>query len=104
MKPASYWRDELCNRFVLNTKDTGVIEKFVEEIQRDASNPQWQPIESAPKDGAWFVAYENGDVYKCKYTEIEDDEGRSYQEGWFDFVNETLENPTHWMPLPEKSE
>lgn len=59
----------------------------------------WQPIGTAPKDGTEFAAYEEGDVYKCHWKEYDDGEGR-FSEGWYDHVNETLENPTHWMPLP----
>lgn len=36
MKPPSYWRDILCNRFIVNTKDSDVILNFVKDIQEDA--------------------------------------------------------------------
>lgn len=58
----------------------------------------WRPIKTAPKDGTEFAAYENGDVYKCHWKGYDDGEGR-WSEGWFDHVNESLENPTHWCPL-----
>ncbi len=58
----------------------------------------WLPISTAPKDGTEFAAYENGDVYKCHWKGYDDGEGR-WSEGWFDHVNESLENPTHWCSL-----
>lgn len=36
MKPPEYWRDKLCNRFVLNTKDNTEVIRFIEAVQRDA--------------------------------------------------------------------
>lgn len=36
MKPPSYWRDKICDMFVINTKEAGVIEKFISEVQHDA--------------------------------------------------------------------
>ena len=63
------------------------------------SQAGWQPIESAPKDGAPFIAYQNGEIYACRWLIDEPDEGPP-AEGWFDTVNASFEAPTHWMPLP----
>lgn len=27
----------------------------------------WQPIESAPKDGSWFLAWQDGEIYHASY-------------------------------------
>lgn len=78
----------------------------------------WQPIETAPKDGTEILAYrQDCDVFIARYTsadaflggnELEGmDEADIFAEGWFcaDFVRgsrlDGAEMPTHWMPLPE---
>lgn len=66
----------------------------------------WQPIETAPKDGAWVLAARGVIPYVTAW-----DDG---EEIWFTFnrgyesVREKHEGlkgvvwePTHWMPLPE---
>jgi hypothetical protein len=58
------------------------------------------PISTAPKDGTWFVAFENEDSYPCSYEIEEPDEGPG-KEGWYDYFNQSFENPSHWLPLPQ---
>jgi len=61
---------------------------------------QWQPIETAPKDGQYFLAYAPG----C---------GRLLMRCWSEQSSETFAlegpswknpEPTHWMPLPPAPE
>jgi len=65
-------------------------------------NEKWQPIETAPKDGSWFLAFNpNSNMCWAPYefaSWTTDWSGRSYycQE---DTSEET--EATHWMPLPE---
>lgn len=69
----------------------------------------WQPIDSAPKDGGWIIAYCDGHVMPLIWVEA--DEYCDYKSGWcfgtadwggtlYDGVNEVRVPPTHWMPLP----
>lgn len=72
-----------------------------EEIGAFLDNP-WHPIETAPKDGTHVLLYRRNP------------RAASYDEAWWrldTFVNEyewggaswsypTLDQPTHWMPLP----
>lgn len=57
----------------------------------------WQPIETAPKDGTLIIGclapwdYVNV-VY---YTKVDG------TLNWFNPCDEVICNPTHWMPLPE---
>lgn len=72
---------------------------------------EWQPIETAPKDGTEFQAWlilENDKLHgfwepRCKYNEdgILGIWGRiDYDEEDWDYTYFQLV-PTHWMPLPE---
>jgi hypothetical protein len=59
---------------------------------------EWQPIETAPKDGTPILIYETtlGPVtYVCFWN--------SFHEYWVEAEGEQYSsfNPTHWMPLPE---
>lgn len=75
---------------------------------------KWQPIETAPKDGTWFLigrsdegpeSYEVGcyDPYLWdKFIEVSDGLYRKQREpitDWRGFNN--FDRATHWMPLPE---
>jgi hypothetical protein len=57
----------------------------------------WQPIESAPRDGRWFIAY---NVVTGPY-------GTCYRQGGFPYYGWGCGNgawfpsPTHWQPFPE---
>lgn len=76
----------------------------------------WQPIETAPKDGRWILlcggkidyGWDGDDQPACvagQWTEHLNrrkvPEGR-WQFAWFDggYYGE-YEHPTHWMPLPK---
>lgn len=60
---------------------------------------QWQPIETAPKDGTWFLAREADDhLFTAAY----------HSEGYF-MVKcgqpvVSVPEPTHWRPLPTPPE
>lgn len=57
----------------------------------------WMPIETAPKDGTPFLAYQrNGgpDLYPCWFVN-DQYEGAFWQN---DYDNEP--SPSHWRPLP----
>lgn len=64
---------------------------------------EWQPIETAPKDGTSFIAYtaEEG----VDFFHWQDLSPSDAPVGWRDsFINVYREGdprgPTHWMPLP----
>lgn len=77
---------------------------------------EWQPIETAPKDGTWFLTCRAGEEHKQFMYEIgcydpymlpeyiEVDGGLFRKEmkpgyEWTGFNN--FHRATHWMPLPE---
>lgn len=59
---------------------------------------QWQPIETAPKDGKTHIlAYEEGgDIYRAAW----DAESECWSSYCGQYVTVTPE-PTHWQPLPQ---
>ena len=63
----------------------------------------WQPIETAPKDGEWFLAYwpecAPEDRYLATKWCVSDIDG----DCWLDHAEQAYDDtqPTHWMPLPE---
>lgn len=60
---------------------------------------EWQPIETAPRDGTRIRCLVINDEF-ILHWEQEDDE---YPAGWCD-DDKTDWNPTHWMPLPDAPE
>lgn len=67
---------------------------------RGRSVPEWQPIETAPRDGTPILGYDNGIIRVCVPKLF----GPRWE--WFrdDIIvpNNTWSiEPSHWMPLPE---
>ena len=60
---------------------------------------EWQPIETAPKDGAWVFLYWPT-MSISAYPAVGHSHGDEY--GW-ETVNRDYGEvyPTHWIPLPE---
>ena len=52
---------------------------------------EWQPIETAPKDGTPVLVW-------CDHEEVT--VGWNYGKSW-NFENLDCRETTHWMPLPE---
>ncbi len=62
----------------------------------------WQPIETAPKDGQRIVAWRGAPViirWVEKFAEIYGDTS----EGWYEPELDRRAYPTHWIPLPAPS-
>ena len=63
---------------------------------------EWQPIETAPKDGSRFLAFHDGHVDFWHWQDFKD--GGKAPVGWRNFVYVYPDGgniPSHWMPLPE---
>ena len=73
----------------------------IADLERQLAAYKWQPIDTAPKDGAMFIAYQNGSVYECRWVEYPPDLDHQGSAGFLDMTNDGIEYPTHWMPLPE---
>jgi hypothetical protein len=63
--------------------------------EKHDGQPQWRPIETAPKDGTVLLGYDNGFGREIVWWSVPMNEW--YSDG------EPLEfwTPTHWMPLPD---
>ena len=62
---------------------------------------EWQPIETAPKDGTVFLGYKLGQFRECYKVPRDDCDmwcfgGTSGADDLFPNIK-----PTHWMPLPK---
>lgn len=88
------------------------------KLERELAARQWQPIETAPKDGTEIIVWrEDAGTFMARWIEpanfltekeIENwSEHDVWEPDWFyaDFVSGgRLEpGPTHWTPLPQKA-
>lgn len=68
---------------------------------------EWQPIETAPKDGTEIILCDS-----LSYAGYWENDPNYWQEiGWQEadsrqghFISRHPQSPTHWMPLPEPPE
>jgi hypothetical protein len=74
--------------------------------ERSTLAPEWQPIETAPKDGTVMILLEHRREYSSstidfgcfEFIENSDWDGAAVY-GWMSNEGK-IEEPTHWMPLP----
>jgi hypothetical protein len=71
-----------------------------------STEPEWQPIETAPKDGTLILLGRSKGVWAGKYTPVFTS-GYRPDSAWqsmllnHDHMAERYAPPTHWMPLPQ---
>lgn len=85
-------------------KDHITINEVILEALQFVKERQWQPIETAPKDGTEILICGFdivGDFTACKAWWHDKSSEIVPQ---FDWVDDALENPTHWQPLPQLPE
>lgn len=73
-----------------------------------SDNPQttnWQPIETAPRDGTWIFGYWPT-MSITEYPRVIFADDHSEHDIWFmpDNLDFGCVYPTHWMPLPPPPE
>ena len=70
----------------------------LEVLSRAApSGEEWQPIETAPKDGYAFLALlPDSDIAQPIWY----DDGK-WRHKWDNYILKAADQPTHWMPLPQ---
>lgn len=87
-----------------------VIKQYRNDIQREAREAAWQPIETAPKDGTAILVYgpellreHTGHcmVVRWQTTEFSTVPWWTISDGKFGPYDLRGPSPTHWMPLPD---
>jgi hypothetical protein len=58
---------------------------------------EWQPIETAPKDGSWVLVWENDTAINDKYHRAE---VAHFINNRWETSDKTFVGATHWMPIP----
>jgi hypothetical protein len=66
----------------------------------------WQPIETAPKDGTRILLWDTDEAVVAKWDDISMGGAKGWQIAVVKLIGdvnyyEATFNPTHWMPLPE---
>ncbi len=62
----------------------------------------WQPIETAPRDGTVILVWDNDTVMTANWYEPpKPHESPRWEHNWNGEVLEDCFPITHWMPLPE---
>jgi hypothetical protein len=73
-------------------------ERNIEEsryICASCKRPLWQPIATAPRDGATILVYEPGFFQTAAW------EANEFKAGWTNASGGWLGDVTYWMPIPE---
>lgn len=75
------------------------INSLQDRIKQLEEQLEWKPIETAPKDGSYILAYCPNDYHKKQIICFDCDE-------WLglDDMNGCKATPTHWLPIPEYKE
>lgn len=76
------------------------IREYVDadRAMRDA----WRPIESAPKDGSRFLAWEEGQVRFFHWQEVKGNPVVGWRDDFiYVFTEGDKRGPSVWMPLPQ---
>jgi hypothetical protein len=65
---------------------------------REAMEAKWLPIETAPRDGSWFMAYWPVQTFEDRVQTTQWLQGDWRFVDASDFMDDR--QPTHWLPLP----
>jgi Lar family restriction alleviation protein len=76
---------------------------------KPSSDNGWLPIESAPRDGTWFLAFnKDGEVrtiHDTTYSELSIGYAEGLRDHWWEYISDNnfcmrFRDPVGWMPLP----
>ncbi len=68
-------------------------------LEADALLPKWLPVESAPRDGTWFLAISKEWDNAKSPLMIRYLKGPQWS-GFVDWDDDSYDHITYWMPLP----
>lgn len=71
------------------------IEELLSAVKQLREDRQWQPIETAPRDGRPILLMKNGELFTARYIDGE------YGHGWCTPDGNEIFHPTYWMPSPD---
>ena len=72
--------------------------ELMEQAVSGGIEHEWQPIESAPRDGTEvLLVCVTGDIGVCYWRT----DGKDNQGYWTWGLGHSFFGPTHWMPLPK---
>lgn len=79
------------------------LDGYAERAELLEKAMEWQPIETAPKDGTKFLAlYGEDECFTMYWLDIPDSQGLFvYSDELLSDVDPSPEAPAHWMPLPQ---
>jgi hypothetical protein len=80
---------------------------FCEDYEKLKKQLEWQPIETAPKDGTWILVYKKLELNGFNKIVWETDKFivRWHNNGWYKNNGLfTVDNVTHWINLPKTPE
>ena len=86
------------NGYAVKFEDYSKLETELAALKADS---EWQPIETAPKDGTVFLGYKLGQFREC--YKVPRDDCDMWWFGGTSGADDLFPNikPTHWMPLPK---
>ena len=103
-KLAEKWREE--GKGFLHEDIQELFEDCADELEAAIAN-QWQPIETAPKDGTEILLLDHRDrvrIGSFRFDVYRDEDGPTWLADDFEDYStgyaSTLLMPIHWMPLP----
>lgn len=100
----SHWTDAFYEAYCVGVLDERIEQKSViRALEAKVAEREWQPIETAPKDGTQILV--TGFYCQSKNRFYEAAEWNEVTNGWWNLSVEFAEancliGPTHWMPLP----
>jgi hypothetical protein len=103
----------LTNKSLLQKENQSIKYNYI--IEKMSDKPQWQPIETAPKDGTQILSYHNREILYSngerkkfewiqivRWAEVMQWDNPEDEYDWLTGSNfDEPTDPTHWMPLPK---
>lgn len=76
------------------------LEDYADALAMTIAQRDWQPIETAPKDGAEILSFGALGLVLVRYKESQVVWLCNWEHTWDSTPLAVSHNPTHWMPLP----